>query len=409
LTELLDIDPQDSNSIKNPASEASIHLLIRVTHGDIFKKKYTFDKLGVEGYPLVPLCLLGASVDLLKAVYSAYPAAIGDVVPEMIENKTAFKSLKRLVDEEPDALATLKEAGVLKETDLSGRTLLHRAIRDKVDKKVIRFLILVSSASLKIKSNEYGWTPFLQLCATKSSSTLDLMKLFIENYPDVLQDKSTTINNSPLHLAICNLQPLPVVKFLLEKMGNDALMEKTDFGETPLRVVCTNENASHSIIKYLLEAQPAALYVRNPADNDPLNGACRYHSPELVESIIDKYPDVLKQEYFTCKWNLLQVGAYNGWRVEIMQLLVAKMGHDALEIRDGKGWTLLHLAVIGKKDGKSVSMELIEYLVKEYPGATKIANNEGHLPMDTDMFLEVTLDLQSQRDEERATKRCRTR
>jgi hypothetical protein len=225
LVELVNLEPQDSNSIKDPASEASIHLLIRVTHGEIFKKKYTFAKLGLEGYPLVPLCLLGASVDLLKAVYNACPAAIGDVVCHMIENKTAFKSLKGLVDEEPDALATLKEAGVLQETDLTGRTLLHRAIREKVDKKVISFLILVSSASLKIKSYEYGWTPFLELCATKSSSTLDLIKLFVDNYPEIVQDKDEEIW-SPVHLAVWYLQPLPVVKFLLEKMGNDALLEK---------------------------------------------------------------------------------------------------------------------------------------------------------------------------------------
>jgi ankyrin repeat protein len=97
-------------------------------------------------------------------------------------------------------------------------------------------------------------------------------------------------------------------------------------------------------------------------------------------------------------WNALQVGTYNGSSLQTLKMLVHEKGNEVLKVRDGDGKTLLHLAVTGKNQGMPVSMELIRYLVKEYPDATKIADKDGNLPMDNDSFLELFFYLRTQLD-----------
>jgi hypothetical protein len=102
-------------------------------------------------------------------------------------------------------------------------------------------------------------------------------------------------------------------------------------------------------------------------------------------------------------WNTLQVGTYNGSSLQALKMLVGEKGDEVLKVRDGNGKTLLHLAVTGKNQGMPVSMELIRYLVKEYPDATKIADKDGNLPMDNDSFLELFFYLRNQLDEIKAS------
>jgi ankyrin repeat protein len=406
LMELINLDPSRNShkaKINCSKNKTSILLLIRLTP-DIFKKKYRFRKAGINDYPFVMLCRLGASSEVLQAVYSAYPKAIGSVVLHMIQNNAPFSELQRILDEVPDALTTLKTTDLLKEMDSNGETPLHLAIRMKSDDELIRFLISTCPESLKIKNSKYGWTPFLHLCARRVTTTRVELEMFVKDHPEVLKDKSAFKNNSPLHLAVWNRQPLPVVEFLLERMGKDVLMEKTSLGATPLYLAC-QKNVCPSVVKRLLDEEPAALMVRDSRDNDPFILACCNHTPELVEYIVEKYPDVLKHTYYAKLWNVLQAGAFNGFPLQTMKLLVQKMDEElwmkkldgrALEVLDEDGKTLLHLAVAGKKNGKPVTMELIEYLVKENPKATKMGDKDGNLPMDTDTFLELTFYLQAE-------------
>jgi ankyrin repeat protein len=214
---------------------------------------------------------------------------------------------------------------------------------------MIHFLIWVCPASLKIKSKESGLTPFLQLFARTDKATEQEVKFFVEEHAVVLQDRNTN-NSSALHIAVYYQQPLTVVEFLINKMGSDALMEINKFGSTPLQTACDRKHTSEVTIELLFKAQPVALTFCSPTSGfDPFLTTCKFHSLQLVQKIIESQSQVMGQRYFSKNWCALQVAIFYGYSLELVQLLVKKMGPYALLVRESDGKTLLHLAMDGKK------------------------------------------------------------
>jgi ankyrin repeat protein len=158
--------------------------------------------------------------------------------------------------------------------------------------------------------------------------------MIVENHPGVLLDKNS-LNHFPLHLALVNKQPL-TVKFLIEKMGLEALTEVTTKGSTPLKYACQIKN-SPEVAKYLLETEPAASTIRDSYGWDAFLSACKYHLPDLVELMIEKQPGILEQKYFEPLLSPLYVAAVQNFPLENVRVLV-ECRPEALKGRKEPVW-----------------------------------------------------------------------
>ncbi|XP_023316936.1 ankyrin-3-like [Trichogramma pretiosum] len=114
---------------------------------------------------------------------------------------------------------------------------LHGALYN--NQKNVAELLLNHGANPNL-ADEDGWTPLHVICSRECDD--DLAKLFFQMCGDnnhLLQvDARDKLDNTPLHLAVCNNNK-KAAKFLLQRGANPNLANKN--GYTPLHVICSRE------------------------------------------------------------------------------------------------------------------------------------------------------------------------
>ena len=265
-------------------------------------------------------------------------------------------------------------SAVLTIRDNQGHTPLHIACKnDKLT--LVKHLVENYPAALKMTTNDgqtplhkAGWSGSVELVDylvnqqcnmlakdirgrvtihhACNSGKLSLVKHLVENYPALLEMKDKK-NVSPLHLAGWT-NSVKLVQYLTSK-GCD-VCDKDINCWTILHRACQGGNLA--LVQYLVENYPALLTMRDTEGQTPLHRAGFSGSIELTEFLISKGCDVLDKDS-NCK-TVLHFACGKG-RLELVKHLFEKYP-DLLQVRDTKGLTSLHSAVI------SGSIEVVDFL-----------------------------------------------
>ena len=227
---------------------------------------------------------------------------------------------------------------------------------------------------------------------------LQLVQYLVESYPDLLSIRDIE-ERSPFIVAGFS-GSVELVKYLISKgcdisdMGGD--------GETILYQTC--EQGQLELTQYLVETYPDVLTIRYKKGRSPflvagfsgsvelvkylvfkgcdvldkdsnrhsvLYKACNEGWLTLVQYLVETYPDLLKIRYKEGISPILVAGLSGS--VELVQYLISK-GCDKFD-KDSLGRTVLHKAC---QEGK---LELVQYLVENYPDMLTIRDKEGQSPL----------------------------
>lgn len=146
---------------------------------------------------------------------------------------------------------------------------------------------------------------------------------------------------TPLHFALWQDAPLPVVTLLLESYpGAAKVKDRLQF--TPLHLACFHESSSLPIIELILKSCPEAVLEKSKRGRTPLHDAFNHETEPLA----------------------------------VMKLLLRACPKAALE-KDDFGETPLHRACLSKR----ASLPLTQLLLESCPEAALIRSNYGQTPL----------------------------
>ena len=192
---------------------------------------------------------------------------------------------------------------------------------------------------------------------------MELVKYLISRGCDAYDNDND--GDTVLHIA-CNKGKLELVQYLVETYP-DMLRIRDKAGQSPC--LHTGLSGSSDLVKYLI-SRGCDAYDKDSSERTVLHLACLEGKTELVEYLVENYPDMLTLRDETGKSPFLYTGFFGS--VELVEYLISK-GCDVYE-KDNKEETVLHHAC---QKGKLV---LVQYLVENYPDMLTIRNKTGYSP-----------------------------
>ena len=208
----------------------------------------------------------------------------------------------------------------------------------------------------------------------------DLIKWLYNKAPEVVKWKDQ-MNNLPLHMAV-RREPscLRTVKFLYQ-YHPAALLCKNENGSTPLHWAFYY--SSLAIVKFLMEKSKAdAVQKENNFKRTPLHYASiRNKHKEVPEFVATKYPDFLKKPRSSDGQLPLHVACASCLSIIGAQVLLEHYP-DAAKQKDKQGKLPLALVRKNKKLKQEEMLDLIELLVRVYPEAVDVEDNDGSRAID---------------------------
>ena len=216
---------------------------------------------------------------------------------------------------------------------------------------------------------------------------LDVIKWLYSKAPEVVEWKDPTFEHLPLHVATARESScLSTVKFLLQSYPA-ALMHKNGDGCTPLHFAFYY--SSLDIVKFLIGKSKAnAVEMKNNFERTPLHYAFLYNKhKKVLEFVATKYPDFLKTPRSFDGQLPLHVACAGD--AEASSLIGAQFlfEHypDAAKQKDKQGMLPLALACKKEHIEEEEVLELIELLVRAYPGTVDVEDNDGSKAIDPAM------------------------
>jgi ankyrin repeat protein len=200
--------------------------------------------------------------------------------------------------------------------------------------------------------------------------SLDIAKFLVETHPTCLPYRDVT-GHTVIHGAALAGGSSEWIQYLVEKNPAIRLM-KDDNGNTPLHCACVQREAlTVHRVSLLVDDHATVLKAKNNCGWTPLHFACKYDAPfDVLRFLVDKWPDAVKQ------------------------------------VENHKGQTPLALYCMNK----SRTLQTVQLLLTAFPGATKVRDVDGNLPMELDELAELVCKHPiSFAPEERLTKRARTK
>ena len=241
---------------------------------------------------------------------------------------------------------------------ISGRTVLHHACQEgKIE--LVQYLVENNPDMLTI-SDKTGQSPFL---LTGFSGSVELVKYLISKGCDVYEkdNKEETV----LHNA-CKKGKLVLVQYIVDNCP-DMLSISNETGQSPF--LQAGFCGSVELIKYLI-SRGCDVYETDIKEETVLHIACKKGELELVQDLVENYPDMLTIIDKTGQSPFLDAG-FSG-SVELVKYLISK-GCDVYD-KDSDGWTLLHYACIKGK------LKLVQYLFDTFPDIVTIKEKTGKSP-----------------------------
>ena len=259
----------------------------------------------------------------------------------------------------------------------------------------------------KFKSWEYEVYPLGILCALKASEDLiktayevfpeaandafsmacfydvdfDLIKWLYNKAPEVVKWKDQ-MNKLPLHHVVMRREApcLRTVKFLYQSYPG-AFMCKNENGSTPLYLAF--RHSSLAIVKFMIGKSKAdAVLMENNFKRTPLHDAFLGNEHKDVhEFVATKYHDFLKKPRSSDGWFPLHVACASCRSIVGAQVLLEHYPEAATQ-KDTQGKLPLTLACKNKYLKQEKVLELIELLVRVYPEAVDVEDNDGNKTID---------------------------
>ena len=258
----------------------------------------------------------------------------------------------------------------------------------------------------KFKTWKYEFHPLGMLCALKAPE--DLIKTAYKIFPEAANDAFS--------MACAYDTDLKVIKWLYNK-APEAVKWKDPLDHLPLHVVMTRESSCLRTVKFILQSYPAALMCMNEdgctplhlafyysslaivkflmgkskadavqiENNDkttPLHYALRNKHGEVSEFMANKYPDFLKKPRLSDGRLPLHYACANAKSIIAVKVLLEHYP-DAAKQKDKGGKIPLALAC---KNNKFQGEQVLELLVRVYPEAIDVEDNDGNKAIDLETY-----------------------
>ena len=251
-----------------------------------------------------------------------------------------------------------KGFGVL-DSDNEGRTVLHKACQEG-KLQLVQYLIEKFSTLLAIK-DVAGKSSFLN---AGYSGSVELVKYMIDSGCDVYDMDNNGMN--VLHCA-CQEGNVELVQYFIDEFS-DMLKIRDKTGQSPF--LTSGFSGSVELVKYLI-SRGCDVYDKDNDGRTVLHKVCQEGHIELVQYIVENYPDMLKIRDKVGLTSLIITGLSGS--VDLMKYFMSR-GCDIYE-KDNDGWTVLHIAC------ERGHLELVRYLVENFPGLLKVRNKRRQSPL----------------------------
>ena len=247
-----------------------------------------------------------------------------------------------------------KQCDVLDQDD-NGLSVLHYACKVG-NTEVVQYIVENYQDVLTIRNKEL-LSPFI---VAGFSGSVELIKYLISKECDVLDKDNGGI--TVLHYASLGGNT-EIVQYLVDNYPELLTMRDKD-GQSPFLVA--GISGSLELVKYLISMECDVMDKDNDGET-VLYKACKRWGQELVKYLVENYPELLTIRDEEGQSPFLVTGVSGS--VELVKYLISKQC-DVLD-KDSDGWTVLHKAC---KYGK---LELVKYLVENYPELLTIRDKEG--------------------------------
>lgn len=238
----------------------------------------------------------------------------------------------------------LRVPGYFGPTPLISSYLFHAKRNDNVDLSVVRALVFKHPKALRTIDPGTGRLPLHEACWLQAP--VDVLTFLMKQYPQALSARDCQFLRLPLHWALLQPSPRTVSEeavLLLLQWYPEATARLTRRGRLPLHSASANR-ASFRIIRELVRVHPESVNTPDPDLWFPFHFAAAYNSDTAVVAyLMDKFQD-----------------GRNG----------------ALRAADRHGWLPLHCSVRCR-----ASLDLVRWLVKQYPAALASRDNHDALPL----------------------------
>lgn len=210
-------------------------------HPQSAAQKYKFEHLEIpvyvrrSYYPLFQAILLDASIEVVEAIYNAYPQAIQE---KCYDQTALITSIKDFAPKELVLFLMEKWPQAVQE-EFDNATALHCAIYNHAPFEVQSALLAAWPDAAKV-TNEDGLTPLFLFLLVDSTPSVETIALYLNYHPDILKDTNDKGETILHFVAKQHEVPMDITLFLLENHPA-AIVEKNNNGKTPLEV-CDRES-----------------------------------------------------------------------------------------------------------------------------------------------------------------------
>ena len=220
----------------------------------------------------------------------------------------------------------------------------------------------------KFKSWSYEIHPLGMLCALKASR--DLINTAYEVFPEAANDAFA--------MACYFNVDIDVVTSLYNK-APEAIKFESPSNSIPLHAVMTRNPPCLRMVTFIYQCYPAALMCRNINGSTPLHFAFYYSSLDIVKFLIGKSKaNAVEMKNNFERTPLHYAFLYNKHK-KVLEFVATKYPDFLKTPRSFDGQLPLHVACAG--DAEASSLIGAQFLFEHYPDAAKQKDKQGMLPL----------------------------
>jgi ankyrin repeat protein len=282
-----------------------------------------------------------------------------------------------------------KNRDVVHEQDADGRTLLHYAAAYAWSPEYCKLILEFDPTheSLQLLDSD-GWPPFHFACREGNLATA---RYLLEMHPESINvtDDEDGYNclHILLHFRVSHVEDnkiIEFIEFLLERAPG-LISSSTTEGDLPLHIACC-DGFRFSVVKFLYNAHPEAIYRRNNAANTPLDEAfysgmfnLAEEQDEVISFFVDQLALANAAETVRTPDTIGRLPIHRAmFNVNLPVGTVKLMIHanpDSALVADLLGQTPLHVAC------QHCNMDVIKHLVDANQHSLLIPDSSGDLPL----------------------------
>ena len=236
-------------------------------------------------------------VDVVKCLVDAYPSCLGECGasnPELYhpihalmqnpKSKTNIEVIRHIVKMNPD---------VVKMKDGDSKLPIHMALENEnMSAEAVEFLLKMWTDSIFHRDHAYHF-PLHKLCVTRrecSANFINILKLLVDTYPELLRVCSPLDGSYPIHLA-ARCQSPDFIKVLVDAYSHS--VKKLD-GKLKLAFHIACEHGMLDTVKYLFDLAPESINANDKLGLGPIHfAAVHKNDPEVdvLKFLLTKDPE----------------------------------------------------------------------------------------------------------------------